>query len=104
MGLFVVAERIRGDDVQLCGGGPRGDGLAQGGFPRRRLVVAVDARRRRDGGVGGDQLEAAALRSELIHGRGVEIAREKQVGEGDGEQAAQLRGVGLGIADRLGEK
>ncbi len=85
--------------MELGGRGPGRDGFAQQRFPRRRHVVAVDARRRRHRRMRRDQLEAHALGRELVDRGGIEIAGEEQVRERDREESPQLFGIGLGVAD-----
>ena len=102
--LIGVTERKRRDDVELSHGRPGRDRVREHRFPGRRLVVPIDPRRRGDRRMCRDQLEACSLGRELIDGRGVEVARQQEVGERDREQAPQLLGVGLRVADGCGEQ
>ena len=102
--LVGAAERVGRDHVEFSCRGPRRDRFAQQRFPRRRRIVAIDARRRRHRRMRRDQLQAHALGRELVDRRGVEIAGEEQVGERDRQESPQLFGVGLGVTDGAGQE
>ena len=98
--LVRLAEGVGGDGVEVGLRGGVANGLAERRLPRDHRVGAVHPRRRGDAKVRGHELEMGALVPELIDRRAVEIARHQEVGEGDGEQTAQLLGVGAGVAHR----
>src|SRR6266850_7700274 len=52
----------------------------------------------------GDELEAGALRTELVDRCGVKLARQEQLRQGDREEAPKLFDVGPFVPDRRREE
>ena len=104
MRLVLLSERMAGDRVQVGLGGRLPDRLLERLLPWGGRVAAVDAGGRGDAQVGGDELEVRALVAELVDRRAVQVARHQQVCKRDGEQPAQLLGVGPRVADGRGQQ
>ena len=101
--LARAAQRGHCHRVQVGWGRHERDRGAERRLPRV-VIAALHAHRRGHRRVRRDELEARAVRRELVDGRGVELAREQQVGKRDGQDSAQLLHVGLLVAGRLGQK